>query len=61
MSCRSQSSPSKYAQAEAEQHQSRVFLTVQWLQRKQRQIFDDQVLSQLSLSLLPDRFLIFTA
>lgn len=45
MSCRSQSSPSKYAQAEAEQHQSRVFLTVQWLQRKQRQIFDDQVLS----------------
>lgn len=37
MGCCSQSSSPQNAQAEAEQHQSRVFLTVQWLQTKQRQ------------------------
>lgn len=34
MGCCSQSSPSQHTQAEAEQHQSRVFLAVQWLQTK---------------------------
>lgn len=37
MGCCSQSSPSQHTQAEAEHHQGRVFLTVQWLQIKQRQ------------------------
>ncbi len=36
MGCCPQSSPSQHAQAKAEQHQSRVFLTVQRLQTKQR-------------------------
>lgn len=46
MGCSSQSSPSQHTQSKAEQHQRRVFLTVQWLQSKQNmKDFRGQLLS----------------